>query len=374
MSNTGEAMIDNESLGWGDDDPVDIEAAEQYDELYGERGNGFTQTKGAEGWEPNGKWALNGYIPTEGLTVIKGDTCSLKSFAALDFACCIASGKQWIDRRVKQGAVVYVSPDGANGLRKRAKGWADAYNDGDDIDDLLLVGKPINFKDAVKTDEFIKEIKSTCGAHGAVVLVVIDSIERCIGGYNDGYVVRACDRIMLLTGAAVMVVKNSKSAQGGDSYLNAACDSEISIKRVGKFGYELTNTKQRDGKLMPGMEIRMEERDLVVVDEDGEAITTLVRCGGETMQPDNQHSDNGPIYDTIHNHHLSTPLTGSRWFTASELCAWHGEKPSMSRRWGMALTKLQSEGRIEVKLLSAGRKEYKLPVRNASSSNVKEDK
>ncbi|MGU5704359.1 hypothetical protein ACV1C5_22925, partial [Aeromonas caviae] len=38
------------------------------------------------------------------------------------------------------------------------------------------------------------------------------------------------------------------------------------------------------------------------------------------------HTDKGAYYEVIYHRHLSCPLPSTEWFTASELCARHGEK------------------------------------------------
>ena len=44
-----------------------------------------------------------------------------KSFLALAWALCIASGKRWLDREVETGPVVYVAAEGVSGVWTRAK-------------------------------------------------------------------------------------------------------------------------------------------------------------------------------------------------------------------------------------------------------------
>lgn len=85
------------------------------------------------------------------------------------------------------------------------------------------------------------------------------------------------------------------------------------------------------------------------------------------------HSDKGPYYDAICDYHLSRPLATSRWFTATELCSWHGEKTSLSKVWGKALSLLAEEGKIEAKSLRGNRKEYYLPVHNPVSISKDND-
>ena len=44
------------------------------------------------------------------------------------------------------------------------------------------------------------------------------------------------------------------------------------------------------------------------------------------------HTDKGAYYEVIYHRHLSCPLPSTEWFTASELCARHGEKLSRRER------------------------------------------
>ncbi|WP_257622197.1 virulence-associated E family protein [Aeromonas jandaei] len=77
------------------------------------------------------------------------------------------------------------------------------------------------------------------------------------------------------------------------------------------------------------------------------------------------HTDKGPHYETIVDRHLARTMQSARWFTAAELCCYHGEKPAMAGRYGRALTMLVKEGRIEPRPARSGRKEYRLPVNDS---------
>lgn len=46
-----------------------------------------------------------------------------KSFTALDWGLCIATGRPWMGKPTQQGAVVYVCSEGARGMGKRAQAW-----------------------------------------------------------------------------------------------------------------------------------------------------------------------------------------------------------------------------------------------------------
>lgn len=76
------------------------------------------------------------------------------------------------------------------------------------------------------------------------------------------------------------------------------------------------------------------------------------------------HTDKGAHYEAIVDRHLSRQMQSARWFTAAELCEYHGEKPTMASRYGRALKLLAEEERVEARLLRSRRKEYWLPVNN----------
>lgn len=86
------------------------------------------------------------------------------------------------------------------------------------------------------------------------------------------------------------------------------------------------------------------------------------------------HADKGAYYDAICDYHLARPMAGYKWFTAGELCTWHGEKPSICRVMGKALSLLADEGRICVRSSSGRRREYRLPVQCLDSITKDDDR
>lgn len=57
------------------------------------------------------------------VAMLAGMWGSAKSFVALDWAACIATGKPWQGRRVDRGRVLYVIAEGAQGLSVRLDAW-----------------------------------------------------------------------------------------------------------------------------------------------------------------------------------------------------------------------------------------------------------
>ena len=98
--------------------------------------------------------------------------------------------------------------------------------------------------------------------------------------------------------------------------------------------------------------------------ESGETWFLDEAASEQAARANNGHTDKGPHFEAIIDHHLSRPMSAERWFTAGELCAYHGEKPAMAGRYGRALKMLADEGRIDSRSMRSRRNEYRLPVNN----------
>src|SRR3546814_14339654 len=69
-------------------------------------------------------WIVDGIAETDSFCVLFGDPESGKSFMAMDWACCVATGTPWKDRKVKKGPVLYINGEGHNGVNRRLTAWA----------------------------------------------------------------------------------------------------------------------------------------------------------------------------------------------------------------------------------------------------------
>jgi hypothetical protein len=64
------------------------------------------------------------YLERDAITLLYGAKDVFKSFLAIDWACCVATGTPWKNFPVVQGLVVYVAGEGSRGLYKRVKAWS----------------------------------------------------------------------------------------------------------------------------------------------------------------------------------------------------------------------------------------------------------
>ena len=215
---------------------------------------------GSTGYDKEQSFVIKGLIPECSFASIYGPSGSFKSFLALDWACHIATGKDWDGHKVKQGAVLYVAGEGGFGVTQRIRAW-ELHHQVANLDNLARLPVPIfpSDSDQVKTVlEYCQEIKAKTGH--AVKLVILDTLARCYGGNDEnssrdmGAFIQGCDTIKQLTGATVLVVhhsgKNVDSGGRGSSSLPAALDVEYRVSRdgEGEQALVLTCSKMKDAE------------------------------------------------------------------------------------------------------------------------------
>ncbi|WP_171858538.1 helicase RepA family protein [Citrobacter freundii] len=242
-------------------------------------------SRGSEGFDVRQDYVLKHFIPAQSLCSIYGPSGSYKSFLAVSWACHIAAGMPWADKKVTPGAVLYVVGEGGVGVPRRIKAWEKVH--GRQADNLWLVNRPVFPVRESEVSEVIlaaRQIEAECGI--PVRLVVIDTLARCFGGNDEndardmGAFIEGCDVIKQKTGATVLVVHHSgkdeaKGARGSSSF-RAALDAEFNVKREGEGkALILSCTKMKDAEEPERKAYDLRTAELYT-DEDGESICSLV--------------------------------------------------------------------------------------------------
>src|SRR5262245_52758243 len=71
---------------------------------------------------------------------------TLKTYLALTWACCVATGEKFLGRPVKKGRVLYVALESYHGVLRRKEAWRLRHKKSrTDLDDLVCITLPINF-------------------------------------------------------------------------------------------------------------------------------------------------------------------------------------------------------------------------------------
>lgn len=244
--------------------------------------------RGDEGYDFEVEWLIKDYLPEQALGMVFAPGGSYKSFHAIDWAACIANGKQWAGNKAKKGAVMYVAGEGQSGIGKRIKAW-NIVNRCDSKDLFRSKGAVnVTSKDAV--DNLIGECRLIHATHGCrVELIVLDTVNRCFGEGDENSTqdmtnfVAGCDRIMEELNVGILCIHHSgkdvsKGARGS-SVLRNAMDYEYSMARTPTLGYTLKCTKAKEFEEPNAQDYALRKVDIGVLNEDGEQKTSLARVG-----------------------------------------------------------------------------------------------
>lgn len=194
----------------------------------------------------------------DGMSVIYGDSNSGKTFLAIDLACAIARGTNWLGRRSVQGVALYLATEGPRSVQMRIK----AYKKHHGIDQLpmVVVTSPVNFfeggeVDSHKVVSLVKKLEAELGQK--VRVVIGDTMARIAAGANENtgqdmtIVLKHADYIREHAGVHFMWIHHcgKDAAKGGRGWsgIRAAIDTEIEVvEPKGQKTRSVEITKQRD--------------------------------------------------------------------------------------------------------------------------------
>ncbi len=226
-------------------------------------------------------WLIRGLLMEKIASVLSADTGCFKSFIALAMGLCIATGREFFGREVKQGAVVYVAAEGFYTLLDRATAWAQ-YHECELPEKFHMLKVPVNLADEVTVQLFGAHIEELSPA-----FVVLDTLSQNAIGANENDNAQMADFVRGMMalgnriGAHVMVLHHNGKTTGtfrGAGSIKANVDAHISLDRPE--GDELNTVfvrceKQR-GRPFEAFALRGEEITLPYIDEYGDPITSLV--------------------------------------------------------------------------------------------------
>ena len=227
------------------------------------------------------EWIIKGVLPKAELGIVFGESGSGKTFKVLDIAMAVATGTEWRQRAVTQGAVVYIAAEGSGGFKKRLRSYAQHH--ALDLSDVPLYVIPAAPNLLQKADA-LDVAKAVLSLGVKTSLVIIDTLAQTTAGGNEnsgedmGLALSHCKGIHKATGAMVLLVhhsgKDTSKGARGWSGLRAACDVELEVTR---FDQErvLALTKQKDGDDMLEFGFKLTTVSLGF-DSDGDEITSCV--------------------------------------------------------------------------------------------------
>lgn len=207
------------------------------------------------------------------VAMLAGMWGSAKSFVALDWAACIATGKPWQGRPADRGRVLYIVAEGAQGISVRLDAWEAAWGTKVPGSHLSVHRGPVNLFNTVDVDELCAYV-----AAEAFAFVVVDTLAKCAVGAEEnsakdmGLVMNAAYRLLEATpsGRGLVVVVHHTGKNGairGSSALESGVDTVYTCVKDGA-AVTLKRTKRKDGP-------PEDRHDLTLSDVPGTTSATL---------------------------------------------------------------------------------------------------
>lgn len=173
-------------------------------------------------------------LPRAEIGVIFGGPGSGKTFLALDIGAAIARGTPWRDRKVKQGRVVYIAGEDANGVALRMRAYRQQFGECP----VEVIPCSPNFVERNDIAELIRELQ----AGGPISVLFVDTLTTATPTADEQSKDMApafehAKTISKVTGALVMFVHHSGKDQTkgmrGWSGMLGYLDVEIEVVRYG---------------------------------------------------------------------------------------------------------------------------------------------
>lgn len=236
-------------------------------------------------------YLVKNIIPRVGLTLIYGAPKSGKSFWTFDLLMHVALGWEYRGRRVKQGAVVYIIMEGADGFRARVEAFRKEHL-GESHGDIqfYLISAPV----ALVADHLalIAAIRDRLGDVDPAA-IALDTVNRSLTGSESSdqdmsNYVRAADALRDAFSCAVVAIHHcglDTSRPRGHTSLVGGADAQIVVKR--NAADQIVSTVEHMKEGMADAELVSTLKVVEVgLDEDREFITSCVIVEAEgSAQP-----------------------------------------------------------------------------------------
>jgi KaiC/GvpD/RAD55 family RecA-like ATPase len=225
------------------------------------------------------------------MTEIYGESGGGKSFFAIDFGACVATGKAWHGKEVTQGKVLYMAAEGRRGLQRRQMAWEQA-NDLRTGKQMLLSADAADLSNEEVIEKLQRDIRSIPESEN-IKLVIVDTLASHNLGdenstqdmsrfiYNLGKIQREFKLAIMLVHHVGQAQANKQRSRGS-SAIRAALDTEILIEKNPDGTVTLRNTKQKDFEEFSSMTFQLNQIHLKndqgqeLADNYGRPVTSCV--------------------------------------------------------------------------------------------------
>jgi hypothetical protein len=173
---------------------------------------------------------ISGVLDRHCYAILRGRDGTYKTFIALDWALCAATGKPWQGRQVQRIRVLYIAGEGAYGIAARKAAWELAWRTKVDPAWFTLRQSAVNlYKGGAALEDLIR--RTSEGGYG---LVIVDTLRRASGGADGngtdmGVVVDNADRIKQATldGSVLALAHTDKGDNDSRGFSGIEDDGDI---------------------------------------------------------------------------------------------------------------------------------------------------
>ena len=239
---------------------------------------------------------IDGVMYRSSVLVLAGKFGTYKSFIAVSWAACLATGTPWFGHPIPQRVpVIYAAAEGAYGIKRRLEAWEKAQ--GITIpDDMHLI--PISVR--INRPEDVRELEELITETGAMVLI-FDTLHASTPGVDEndsgdmGQVYDVLRGLQERHGICAVLPHHTghqgERARGTSSVEDDADTSFVVQLRGEERGPEnqrtLVHRKAKDGPLLPPIPLKLELVELAPKVTSGYVIPTDVWAGqgAEPVEP-----------------------------------------------------------------------------------------
>lgn len=315
------------------------------------------------------EWLIKPYLDVGSLGVIFGEPGSMKTFVAIDIGLCIAAGIGWHGHPIRhKGPVFYIAGEGANGMNRRIRAWADHHKK--DLRDVpfFVSSQPAQMLDHKSAEEVTQAVNKLRRKHGSPSLIIIDTLNRNFGPGDENatsdmtrFVSIVDEMLRVRYRCSVLIIHHSglsaKERARGASALKAASDWEYRLENSkGTRTLDCTKAKEHEEPQAICFIPEIVQLDGWVDPEDGEALTSCILHRTSGPKPDKKRLS-GPKKTALDA--LKTAIDGSgndsididEWRTAAYSAGISSGSTSDAKRkaFDRAASALQADGLVEVK-------------------------
>lgn len=233
---------------------------------------------------PAAKPLIKGVLDMDTESWLIGQAGGFKSFVAIDWACHVATGREWRGAKVEQGKVLYVVAEGVRGFKKRVAAWEKFHGVSPDALAVLPVAVQAAGDSRTRTGPMWEALVEIVREDG-YSMVVLDTQARMTVGLEEnsatemGLWIKAVSEVKEASQACVLVVHHTGRNGGdarGSSAVDAAQDMEWKVERKAhELAAVLKCEKSKDGDDRGRYALTLKAIP-VGHDESGQEITSLV--------------------------------------------------------------------------------------------------